>query len=82
MRKFIVNICKKNVFIRKIIRKTRYLLKKLEYNIFYKYIYKVDDKLVIFESYQGRNCACSPKELYLEMLNNKKYDKYRQKFIG
>ena len=77
MRKYIVNLCKKNVFIRKVIRTIRYIVKKIRYNLFYKYIYKVNDNLVIFESYQGKNCACSPKELYLEMLNNKKYSKYK-----
>lgn len=37
----------------------------------------VDEKTVFFESFQGRNIACSPKALYKEMLNNPEYSDYK-----
>lgn len=38
---------------------------------------KTDDKTVIFEAFQGRSVACSPKALYVEMLDNPKYYSYQ-----
>lgn len=34
------------------------------------------DKMIIFESYMGRQYSCSPKALYEEMLNNEEYKDY------
>lgn len=34
---------------------------------------KIDDKLVIFESYMGRQYSCSPKSLYKAMVEDDKY---------
>lgn len=38
---------------------------------------KTDEKTVIFEAFQGRSVACSPKALYMEMLDNPKYYNYQ-----
>jgi CDP-glycerol glycerophosphotransferase len=38
---------------------------------------KTDDKTVVFEAFQGRSVACSPKALYMEMLENPKYYNYQ-----
>lgn len=38
--------------------------------------YEVDDKLCVFEAFNGRKYCDSPKALYLEMLNDKKYKDY------
>jgi CDP-glycerol glycerophosphotransferase len=37
----------------------------------------VDEKLVIFESFMGRSYSCSPKALYLAMLNDARFDDFR-----
>ena len=76
MRKLISDICKKNKIIRKIVRFLMNLFGKIKYS-FYKITNKVDDKLVVFEAYQGRNYACSPKEIYLAMLEDEKYKDYK-----
>ena len=36
----------------------------------------VDDKVVFFESFQGRNYACSPKAIFEEMRDSGDYDDY------
>ena len=38
---------------------------------------KTDEKTVVFEAFQGRSVACSPKALYVEMLDNPKYYDYQ-----
>lgn len=40
-------------------------------------IEKTDDKTVIFEAFQGRSIACSPRALYMEMLDNSMYYDYK-----
>lgn len=42
-----------------------------------KLIEKVDDKTVVFEAFQGRSVACSPKALYVEMRDNPEYAGYQ-----
>lgn len=76
MRKLISDICKKNKIIRKIVRFIINLFGKIKYN-FYKITNRVDDKLVVFEAYQGRNYACSPKEIYLSLLEDNNYKDYK-----
>lgn len=39
--------------------------------------HKLDEKLVVFDAYMGRNYACSPRAIYEEMLRNPKYKDYR-----
>lgn len=76
IKNLIFSICKKNVFFRKSLREIKYLWEKFTY-LKYKNKYKTDSKLVVFESFDGRSYADSPKALYLEMLNNKKYSDYK-----
>ena len=76
IKKMIVDFSKKNIFFRKIIRKMLYIKNKTKYLKYY-YKYKVDDKLILFEVYNGRNYACSPKAIYEYMINNKKYKDYK-----
>lgn len=64
------------MFFRKSLREIKYLWEKFTY-LKYKNKYKTDSKLVVFESFDGRSYADSPKALYLEMLNNKKYSDYK-----
>ena len=39
-------------------------------------IVKPDDNTVLFEAFQGRFVTCSPKALYLEMIDNPKYKNF------
>ena len=72
----IIDICKKNVVFRKMIRFFRLFFKKLNY-LKYKLKYKVDDKTIFFEVYDGRNYTCSPKAIYEKMLTMKEFKNYK-----
>lgn len=76
IKKFIYDLAKRNVVFRKM---SRFVLKayhKIKY-IKYYFTIKIDDKVVIFETFNGRSFSDSPKYLYLEMLNNKDYKDYK-----
>ncbi|MBE6160158.1 MAG: CDP-glycerol glycerophosphotransferase family protein [Lactobacillales bacterium] len=75
VKKIIIDISKKNKLFRKFFKKLRILVDKCRYNK-YKYTTKVDDKTILFEAYQGRNYACSPKEIYLQMLKDSRFKDY------
>ena len=72
----IIDICKKNVVFRKMIRFFRLFFKKLNY-LKYKLKYKVGDKTIFFEVYDGRNYTCSPKAIYEKMLTMKKFKDFK-----
>jgi CDP-glycerol glycerophosphotransferase len=72
---FIISLSKKYPLVRLLLRKTVYIRRLLFMYIYY--FKKVDSKLALFESYMGRSYACSPKAIYLEMLNNPKYHDYK-----
>lgn len=76
IKNFIFSLCKKNVFFRKVLREIKYFLEKRKYAK-YKNRFETDSKLILFECFDGRSYADSPKALYLEMLNNKKYKDYK-----
>lgn len=59
-------------FLRHLIISKKYII-----YLYYYFKYKTDDKLVVFSSYQGASFSDSPKALYLEMLNDKKYKNYK-----
>ena len=73
---FLLDLSKKNVFIRKILRGLKSCVSKTNY-LKYKYKYKIDDKMVFFEVYGGRNYTCSPKAIYERMLNMDKFKNYK-----
>ena len=75
----IIDICKKNVVFRKMIRFFRLFFKKLNY-LKYKLKYKVGDKTIFFEVYDGRNYTCSPKAIYEKMLSMKEFKNYKFPF--
>ena len=54
IKKTIIDFSKKNVIFRKFIRKTLYLNRKINYLKYY-YKYKVDEKMIFFEVFNGRN---------------------------
>ena len=74
-RKLLIDIAKKNSFFRNIIRKGWYLEGVTSFRIHTVNV-KVDEKTVIFGCFDGRSYCDSPKAIYKEMLNNKKYDGY------
>lgn len=61
--------------IKDVLRQIMLLYKRFLYFIA-RLVEKTDDKTVIFEAFQGRSVACSPKALYTEMLENPKYYDY------
>lgn len=76
LKKRIEKFIKRNVFIRKIARKVYYWLCIIKYKIITLGI-KVDDKLIIFASFNGRSYCDSPKALYEYIIKNEKYKDYR-----
>ena len=76
LKKRIEKFIKRNVFIRKIARKVYYWLSIIKYKIITLGI-KVDDKLIIFASFNGRSYCDSPKALYEYIIKNEKYKDYR-----
>ena len=75
IRYILIQLSKKNKNFRILLRKILYLKNSLKYSL-YKYR-KVDDKLILFESFNGRNYSDSPKALYEYMLRSKKFKDYR-----
>ena len=76
IRTYLVDLAKKSVFIRKILRKTKYLLETVRYTYYYLF-YKVDDKTIFFESFGGASASCSPKAIYNYLIENKDYKDYK-----
>jgi len=72
----LTDISKENLFIRKILRTTMLLLRKIIYLKYYLFN-KINDKTIIFEAYMGRSYACSPKALYQELIINPNYQGYK-----
>ena len=76
IKKIVHKISKKSVVIRNILRKTIYILKKIEYKVTTLGI-KVDNKTIIFCSFGGKSYSCSPKAIYEFMINEQKYKDYK-----
>ncbi len=66
----------KNPLLRPIAYKAKLVSQSNDYKKYYKK-YEVDDKLCVFEAFNGRKYCDSPKAIYLEMLNDKKYKDYK-----
>lgn len=77
IKKIVVDISKKNVLFRKLVRKSLYIYRSLRYKFYFKIRYKLDEKVVLFETFGGRSYACSPKAIYEQMLSMKKYKDYK-----
>ena len=76
LKKVLVGIAKKNVFFRELMYSVRTKIYKQKYiNKFYKK-YNVDDKLCVFEAFNGRKYSDSPKAVYLHMLKDKKFKNF------
>lgn len=66
---------KKHVFIRKIARKVNFFFKKIKYDVITKK-QKVNDKLIVFASFNGRSYCDSPKAIYNYLINSNKFNDY------
>ena len=76
LKKVILDTAKKNAFLRKCVRGLRNFKRKIRYKINSRGI-KVDEKLIIFTSFNGKSYSCSPKAIYEEMLRDKKFEDYK-----
>lgn len=76
MRKVIINFAKKHHWFMNIIRRLRTLYHKTIY-LYYYLTNKIDDNIILFESFMGRNYSDNPKAIYEYLINNKKYRKYK-----
>lgn len=76
LKKRIRNFIKKNVFIRKIARKVWFLKNRCKYNFVTRKI-EIDDKLIIFGSFNGRSYCDSPKALYKYLIESEEYKDYK-----
>ncbi|HHX69986.1 MAG TPA: CDP-glycerol glycerophosphotransferase family protein [Gallicola sp.] len=76
IRNVLVNLAKKNVLFRKASRTIVVFFGKIKYS-YYMMTNKVDDKVILFEAFGGRNYTCSPKAIYEKMLTMKKFKDYK-----
>ncbi len=76
MKKFLVNLSKRSIVCRNIIRKLIYIYRLFFYKI--RTVGRnVDEKLIVFSCYAGEAYACSPKAIYEQMQKDKKYKDYK-----
>lgn len=69
-------LAKRGEVFRTLYRKAQYWNRIWMYRKFYN-AEQMNDKMVIFEAFQGRSYACSPKALYLAMLEDEAYKDYQ-----
>lgn len=72
----IISFAKKHHWLMVIIRALSFAYGRMKYMRYYRST-EVDEKMVMFESFMGRQYSCSPKAIYLEMLNNEKCKDYK-----
>lgn len=72
----LLNYAKRHHCFMSLLRFVRGFRGKVRYLGFY-FTNRVDDKLIVFESYMGRQYACNPKAIYEEILRDSKYNNYR-----
>lgn len=77
---FLIELSKKNAHIRRILRKIKYILERIKYIPFYLFN-RVDNNLILFESFGGSSCSCSPKAIYKYMRSDKKYKNYKYAWV-
>ena len=76
IKKYLVNLSKKSVCLRKTFRFVLYIKNKITY-LYYFLFYKIDDKMIFFESFYGNSYSCSPKAIYEYVLNNERFKDYK-----
>lgn len=71
----LIDISKKSTLFRTLLRKSLFIKNRLKYLLYMSK--RVDEKLIVFESFMGRKYADSPKAIYEYMLGNKEYSEYK-----
>lgn len=71
-----IALAKKSTFLRVLMRSSRNVFMKLRYKLA-GLATKVDKKLIIFGSYNGKGYSCSPKAVYEYMLEDEEYADYQ-----
>ena len=80
IRNIAINVSKKNVALRKIIRSFNSFIRKINYKIS-SFGVKVDEKTLLFCCFNGKSYSCSPKAIYKYMLSSEKYKEYKLKKV-
>lgn len=75
MKNLIIKLTAKSIWTRRLLRRILIIKNRSFYALYF--FNKVDDKLIVFESYMGRSYACSPRALYEEMLDNPDFKDYK-----
>ena len=76
IKKYLVNLSKKSVCLRKTFRFVLYIKNKITY-LYYFLFYKIDDKMIFFESFYGNSYSCSPKAIYEYVLTDERFKDYK-----
>ncbi len=76
IRNIAINVSKKNVALRKIIRSFNSFIRKINYKIS-SFGVKVDEKTLLFCCFNGKSYSCSPKAIYEYMINNDEFKDYK-----
>lgn len=71
-----MNLAKKNLMFRKLFRSILYVYRYIRYKIRGMGI-KVDNRTILFSTFNGKSYADSPKAIYLYLLNNENYKDYK-----
>ena len=75
IKKIISSLAKKSKTFRKLARFTKRKAGNQSYMKYYKSI-DVDEKVILFEAFGGRNYTCSPKAIYEKMITMKEFQDY------
>jgi len=70
IKNWLMNLAKNNVLLRRMMKTLLKLYRKIRYFRYY-LLYKVQDNIIVFESFMGRAYSDSQKALYKEMLKDK-----------
>ena len=76
IRNIAINVSKKNVVLRKIIRSFNSFIRKINYKIS-SFGVKVDEKTLLFCCFNGKLYSCSPKAIYEYMINTDEFKDYK-----
>ena len=75
-KKIAISLSKKSKIFRKFLR---FIRRKRQEKIYQKYYnkYQVDNKMILFEVYDGRGYTCSPKAIYEHLITMKEFQDYK-----
>ena len=71
IKKWLINLSKKNSVVRTFFRSLRYIKNRCRYLLYH--FAHVNDKKIIFESFMGRRYSDNPRAVYEHMLQNEKF---------